>query len=98
MHVNSVSALNCKKPHFGAAPRKVDDLSKKATLQDLYSAEDRILEHNEELIKKQNELLSVALMSMARHVNSPTPNTYEKFKLDLVELGTGGNFKKMLDN
>jgi hypothetical protein len=40
MHVNSVSALICKKPHFTAVPRNVDDLRKKATLQDLYNAED----------------------------------------------------------
>ena len=97
MYVNSVSALCCKKPHFMAAPRKVDNLNKKATLQDLYGSEDRIMEHNEELIRKQNELLSVALMSMAKHVNSPSPGTYDKFQADLIELGTNGNFKNLFE-
>jgi hypothetical protein len=64
----------------------------KVTCYDLYKESDRL----EGLIKKQNELLTYALASQTKYINEPSPKNYEDFKYKLINLGTGGNFDKMM--
>lgn len=70
MKIESINMM-CKpnKPSFMQTPKR-KSTDRMATVQDLYEMEERIINSNEKLIRKQNEMIGQTLQSMVKHINS----------------------------
>ena len=94
MHIGAISNSCCRKPHFTSAPeRRLDERARYdiPTLEDLYDSEDRIMEHQKELISKQNKLMSQTLRALSIRIMKPSSQTIENLHNKLIVLETNDN-------
>lgn len=90
MFVQPIAMINCRKPQFTAAPRKEGayyNPNYRVTIQDLYDSEDRIMEHQEKLIRQQNSQIAKTLNMMAGYIVAPDTISSRKFGAELENLG-----------
>ena len=90
MFVQPIAMINCRKPQFTAAPRKEGvyyNPNDRVTIQDLYDSEDRIMEHQEKLIREQSSQIAKTLNMMAGYIVAPTTSSSREFGIELDKLG-----------
>ena len=90
MLVQPIAMINCRKPHFTSAPERNKNgrwLQTYATIQDLYDSEDRIMEHQEKLLKEQNTQIARTLNAMAAYIVAPDTINNRNFGFELAKLG-----------
>ena len=101
MFVQPIAMINCRKPHFTAAPERNNNgrwLQSYVTIQDLYDSEDRIMEHQQKLIDEQNILIANTLNTMAEYVvSAPNESANSRFGLALNKLIYSGSNRQQSD-
>lgn len=94
MFVQPIAMINCRKPHFTSAPERNKNgrwLQTYATIQDLYDSEDRIMEHQEKLIREQSSQIAKTLNMMACYLLAPDTINNRNFGVELNKLGIANN-------
>ena len=95
MYIQAISNTCCRKPHFTSLTpeRRIDrqvqyDIP---TLEDIYDSEDRIMEHQKELLEKQNKLLAQTLKALSARIVYDSNESIENYNRQLKKLENSEN-------
>ena len=67
MRIQSIGLNTFRNSNNTKEKRKHEGWDRSATIQDLYEAEDRIIAHQEKLMKLQNKKLSILMKNIIAH-------------------------------